>query len=368
MRASYFFTALMMSCFIFLQCSSSKIMPNQTSNDLDKLLKKLQKDPADTRSADLFTAGYQKIQLQHLGSIKELEKDQSVLSTEAILKRYDALQQLYNSVQSIPGLTNKVKPYNYADKVENFKNKLIRELESESDQLLKLADKNSCRRSYFNLLKLRSYQANNNDEEKLRKSLQCASLNISITEPVMDNRFSHYNAELGNFYKDLLTRIKSNKEIPFVNLSPDPEAEELVQFNFTQFEIGSVTKDNTSREVVNNQPYTSGGRRGGTTGVPPSSATITTTRIVSVSVADIQMEIKNNEGIVINKQEFNSRYEWNNEQNTFSGDRRALTSNDRAQLRNAIKNPPTDTEIVNELLKQLTQKVIAYLQDRYARL
>src|ERR1044071_7424065 len=106
MKTSSLLSILTICCILFLRCSSAKNLPEQDNNDLERLLKRLQKDPGDTRSVDAFTAAYQKLQQQRLALIKDLEKDGSALSTEAILKEYNLLQQLYLSVESIPGLPN----------------------------------------------------------------------------------------------------------------------------------------------------------------------------------------------------------------------------------------------------------------------
>ena len=368
MTTSFQYSLLIVSCIFFLQCNSAKKIPGHAGNDFERLIKKLEKNPTDEKTFESIGSVYKKEQQQHLAKIEMLEKDRSVLNTELILKEYIALQQLYSSLQSVPGLSNRIELLNYSDKIETCKKNLIKELTEEADYYLKRGDKFSCRKSYLDLLKLQTYQPVNMIDDKLRQSLDCASLNIAIAEPAIDNRFSHYNIEIGNFYQTLLSALQTNKSLPFIRIeSVNPQTDESIRVRFTQFEIGVVTKDNNSRDVVNNQPYTSGGRRG-TTGTAPSAATITTTRVNSLSVADLQIDIQNTKGTVITTQEFNARHEWNNEVNTYSGDRRALTANDRAQLRNPVKNPPTENEIVNDLLSQLTEKLMSYLQTRYAGL
>lgn len=362
---------LIFSCATLLQCSPANKVKETSTPDFERLVKKLQKNPADDKSIAILGKEYKKLQQEHLLKIHSLEKISSVTNNELIFSEYKNLQDLYQSIKTIPGLINKIKPVNYTYTIDTLKNNLINQLTIETDHLLEQGKKESCRKAYYDLLKLKAYQPNYASlPDKISRSLQCASIYIAIDEPIIDNRYSHFNAEIGNFYKDLINNLKSDASVPFIKIeSLSTGIDESLRFRFTQFDIGVITKDNHTREVTNNQPYSSGGRR--TTATPgnaPSSATITTTRIASLSSADLQLEIFNTSGMVIYKQEFNARHEWNNEVNTYSGDRRALSSNDRSQLRNPVKNPPTESEIVNELLKQLSEKIISCLQDRYAGL
>jgi hypothetical protein len=146
------------------------------------------------------------------------------------------------------------------------------------------------------------------------------------------------------------------------------ETDETIFIYFKNFSVGVITKENFSRDVTTNSATPVGRRNRAVQVAVPSTATITSSHITSTSSAVIRIEILTNDGNLIDKEEFNSMYEWVNEINTYSGDSRALSATDRALLRNQVKSPPSDNVITADLLKQLTDKVINFLQTRYADL
>ena len=367
MRASYSHLTLVISCFIFLQCNTSKKIQEPTNDEFGRLVKRLQKDPAEEKSIALLTKKYITLRQSHLSKIETLEKDQSVLNIELIFKEYTSLQQYFSAIQAIPGLAGKVRPVDYTQQLQSLKEKLITGLDAEANHLLKEGDKASCRQSYYSFLKLQKHTNDPALEDRIKQSLQCGSITISIEQPQLEVRSSRYNFEIESFYRGLVNSLQTDKTTPFIRIvSSGDETDESIHLYFTQFTIGAATKDNNSRDVVNNQA--TGGRRSTAASPTYSSATITTTRTEYLSIAALQMEIVNKDGAISSQQQFNARHEWNNEVNTYTGDRRALSSADRAQLRNPMKNPPSESEIVNDLLKQLTERILTYLQSRYASL
>jgi hypothetical protein len=356
-------------CIIFLQCSSQKNIQQPENNSFERQINKLQKNPGDEKTSALVLKQYESLRESHLTRLNETIA--SVLSNknEIIYDVYKALQQLFTTIQSIPGLAIKIKPVDYSQELNTAKGNFAIALMTESENLIRHGDKASCRKSYYNILKLQELQPGEfNISDKLKESLQCGSINIVIHEPVADTKYSHYNMEMDEFYKTILKHMQNKSTAPFINIETGhPDADESIKLEFIQFDIGVITKENNSRDAINNQPYTSGGRRSTTSssGTTPASATITTTRTLSNSTGIIKMEVTGRNQDVIDKQEFTATYEWNSEVNTYTGDRRALTANDRSQLRNAVKNPPTDNEIALILLKQLKEKILACLRSRY---
>ena len=206
-------------------------------------------------------------------------------------------------------------------------------------------------------------------EDRIQQALKCGSINISINEPEIDSKINHFNLELNNFNQKIIFGLKQNTLSPFVKIDDQKtDPDEIVFIYFKNFSIGVITKENTSRDVTANSALPVGRRSRVSPVAVPSGATITSTHTTSTSSAHIRIEILNNDGNVIDKEEFNSMFEWDNDTNTYSGDSRALSATDRALLRNQVKSPPSDNVITADLLIQLTDKVINFLQTRYAGL
>ncbi len=361
---------ILLCCFIFLKCSTENKLSQHPVTDIQKLLNKFEKDSHNKNILSQIDVAYNQTQQQHLNGIKVLEINPATSNTEAALNSYKNLQQLYLQIHETPGLAEKIQPQNYTAQIDSLRQILSIQLSEEADFLLKQGYKISCRQSYYTLIKLKNYQPEKSMiEDRIHQALKCGSINISINEPEIDSKINYFNTELNNFNQKILFGLKQNILSPLVKIDDDKtDPDETIFIYFKNFSVGVITKENMSRDVAANTNLSVGRRSRVSPVAVPSGATITSTHMTSTSSGLIRIEILNNVGNIIEMEEFNSMYEWDNERNTYSGDSRALSASDRALLRNQVKTPPSDNAITADLLKQLSDKVIRFLQTRYARL
>lgn len=370
MKTSIACIKFLLCCFIFLKCSSGNKFSEQPATDIEKLLKKFEKDSHNENTLSQIHEVYNQTSQRRLTDIKALEINPTTPNIEAALNSYKNLQQLYVQIHEITGLSEKIQPQNYAAQIDSVRQILSIQLSEEADFLLKQGYKMSCRQSYYTLLKLKNYQTEKSRiDYKIHQALKCGSINILINEPEIDSKINHVNLELNNFNQKIIFGLKQNTLSPFVKIDDqNTDPDETVFIYFKNFSVGVITKENTSRDVTANSALPVGRRSRVSPVAVPSGATITSSHITSTSSALIRIEILTNDGNVIEKEEFNSMYEWVNETNTYSGDSRSLSATDRVLLRNQVKSPPSDNVITADLLKQLTDQVINFLQTRYAGL
>ncbi len=370
MKTSIACIQFLLCCFIFLNCSSGNKYSEQPVTDIEKLLKKFEKDSHNENTLSQIHEIYNQTCRRLLTGIKSLEINPTTPNTEAALNSYKNLQQLYTQIHEITGLAEKIQPQNYVAQIDSVRQVLSIQLSEEADFLLKQRNKMSCRQSYYTLLKLKNYQSEMSMiDDKIQQAVKCGSINISINEPEIDSKINHFNLELNNFNQKIIYELNQNTLSPLVKIDDQrTDPDETVFIYFENFSIGVITKENTSRDVTANSALPVGRRSRVSPVAVPSGATITSSHITSTSSALIRIEILTKDGNIIDKEEFNSMYEWVNERNTYSGDSRALSATDRALLRNQVKSPPSDNVITTDLLKQLTDKVINFLQTRYAGL
>jgi len=86
-------------------------------------VKKIQKDPYDAETNDLVKSAYTFAVNQHEDAIRSLSNSNNEDRYEAILREYNKLQDLYNTIQQSPVTANSIKPRNYSEYVQTYRDK-----------------------------------------------------------------------------------------------------------------------------------------------------------------------------------------------------------------------------------------------------
>jgi hypothetical protein len=369
---SSFFIAVI--CSSFITCKTAHPVQNESGPDIGYLIKKIQKDPGNEKTVEQLKQKYtDEVQL-HESKINDLNKTDIPENKEQVLFEYSSLQNLYNSISSVPGPAKKINPTDYSQQIVTTKILLEKQLTENADGLLTRADKTSCRQAYQLLLKLNSYKPGNPViTEKLNRTLKCGSYTISVDPPAGDGNLSYFSLEINEFSKELLFFLKQQKLSPFILITENesnPETDEIVRIRIINIETGNLVTDKSSRDVVNNNAYTATGRRSRSTTPSNTSATVINTHSSLTANAALVAEVVTRTGDILDRQEFKALFEWSSDANTYTGDRRALTTNDRVQIStpSSSRNPPGKVEITTALLKQLSEKLLLYLQNRYSKI
>lgn len=375
-----FYSFLFASAFFLAGCKSVSKAYNQGdyADAIELGIKKLQKDPSDTETRDLVKSAYTFAVSQHESRIRSLSSGSSENRFESILREYNQLQDIYETIQQSPSAANAIRPVNYADYVETYRNKAAEVHLANADRYMDEGTKRAYREAYNAYGQALRY-VNSSDVRKKRDDAYNAALTKILVVPIQNyGGYSyHSNLQLQQFQNDVMRTLANNIHDNFIRFysdwdlrSKDLEPDQVLEMNLGRLMIGRPVDNSTTREVSKQVVVKE------TVHKPDSvtkqyatvKARITTTRRTLLSEGDLYMTIRDVNGRMVWNDRFTGQHRWQMEFVTYTGDERALSDNDKALINKAPTNRvPSEAEIMAELYRQIQLDLSGRLRGYFAR-
>jgi len=96
-------------------------------------------------------------------------------------------------------------------------------------------------------------------------------------------------------------------------------------------------------------------------------ATITTTKRTMLSQGDLYITVRDTKGRTIWNDRFTGSNKWETQFASYTGDERALSDADKAQLNQNNPNPPSEDQIMEDLMRQIQNDLTGRLRNYYTR-
>jgi hypothetical protein len=193
--------------------------------------------------------------------------------------------------------------------------------------------------------------------------------------------FGQYNYgssyQMQNFQRDVIRTLSHNLNNDFVKFYNESEArmrdiqpDHVMELNLSRVTLGQPYDNKSTREVskevvVKEIVY------------KPDSvvkqygkvhAKITVTKRQVLSQGDLIIAVRDTKGRTLWNDRFTGEHKWNTEYASYTGDERALTEADKQLVeKNNNYNPPTEDQIMEELLRQIQNDLTYRLRGYYAR-
>ena len=375
-----FYSFLIASALFLGGCKSVGKAYNQGdyTDAIELGIKKLQKDPSDTETRDLIKSAYTFAVNQHESRIRTLSASASENRYESILREYNQLQNLYETIQQSPSATNAIHPVNYAEYVETYRTKAAEVHLANAERYMNEGTKRAYRDAYNAYGQALRY-VNSADIKKKREDAYNAALTKIVVVPIQNYGGYNYhsNYQLQQFQNDVMRTLAYNINDNFVRFysewdlrSKDLEPDQVLEMNLGRLMIGRPIDNSTSREVSRQVVVKE-------TVYKPDSvvkqyatvkARITTTRRKLLSEGELYMTIRDMNGRIVWNDRFTGQHRWQTEYVSYTGDERALSDGDRALL---DKRPttivPSENEIMSELYRQIQIDLSGRLRGYFAR-
>jgi hypothetical protein len=375
-----FYLILFSAFLLFTGCKTATKAYNKGDyqDAIELGIKKLQKDPSDTDTRDLVKAAYTYAVNQSESNIRNLSNSTSDNRYETILREYNSLQDLYETIQLSPVAANAIKPANYSDYVQTYRGKVADMHIANAERWMAEGTKRAYREAfnaYNNALRF----LNSADIKRKRDEAYHAAITKILVVPIQNyGGYSyHTNFQLQQFQNDVMRTLASSMNDNFVqfysewdlrnrNLDPD----QILEMNLGRIRMGQPNDQRSTRDVSKEVVVKE-------TVYKPDSvvkqyatvrARITNMRRTLLSEADLYMTIRDVKGRIIWNDRFTGQHRWQTEFATYTGDERALSETDRSQLnRNQNDNVPSEDEIMNELYRQIQLDLSSRLRGYFAR-
>jgi hypothetical protein len=179
---------LLLSAFLF-SCNSAQKELQRGNYEMafTRSLKKLQKDPNDPEQAEIFIISYKKANQTDIDRIEYLKLSNDDNSLDEIFRIYDRLNRRQQRAETVLPLRAGGKTYdfehiNYNQKLVEAKKNAAYAHYRRGVELLKIGDKLSARKAYFEFQAVRKYYANYEDIDRLQlEAKEKGTTNVLLT-------------------------------------------------------------------------------------------------------------------------------------------------------------------------------------------
>lgn len=371
---------VLFASLFFAGCKSASKAYNKGdyADAIELGIKKLQKDPSDSETRDLVKNAYSYAVNLYEGNIRSFSGSASDDRYESILREYNRLQDLYETIQGSPVAASAIHPTNYNEYVQTYRTKVADVHLTNADRWMQEGTKKAYREAYNEYSYALRYQ-NTSDIKQKRDEAYNAALTKILVVPIQNYGSYRYHTDyqLQQFQNDVTRTLAYNMNDNFVRFyfewdlqSKDLEPDQVLEMNLGRIRIGQPYDENNTREVSKQVVVKE-------TVYKPDSvvkqyatvkARIVNTHRTLLSEGDLYLTIRDVKGKVLWSDRFTGQHRWQTEFASYTGDERALSDSDRSQLgKNSNSNPPREEEIMRELYRQIQLDLSSRLRGYFAR-
>jgi hypothetical protein len=359
-------------------CGSSKTYLER--ENIDKALldavKKLNKNGADVEASQALPILYSSILKSHQAKIKSYQTGNDLARWDKILAEYNYLEEAYNSIINSTPAFKLVTPENFSTALLEAKQNAAEDYYNAAESYLEKNGRENAKKSYSFFKKSDKYIPGYRDvQAKMNEAYENAIV-IVVINPVQDDRF-FFNSGWGNagydysneyFQRTLVRDLayynnSNNKNYP-ARFYSDWEAsrENILPDWIVDLRLRNMNLPQPSNYTYRRERSAQVQNGSDTLGKPIYKtvyATLNITKMSFTANADMEVSIKDMAtSKSISYRSFREDYRWQEERASYSGDNRALSSEDWQIINNNNFYTPRREDVLNELYKKIYPQVL----------
>ena len=379
MTKLYPFLAAASLLFIFSCKTASKSYQKGDYTDaIERGVKKLQKDPSDYETKDLVQKSYTYTVNEYEDQIRILSNDNNDSRYDRIYQKYQALQNLYNTIHQYPEAARLIKARDYSEDLQTYRDKAAEVHVQNAERWMKEGTKEAYRQAYKEYATAANYRPEDFDLRKQRDTAYNHAVLKVLLTPIQNLGGYQYSSsyQLQNFQKDIARTLSYNMNNEFVKFyseyelkSNNVQPDQVMELNLSRISIGQPSDTKTSREVSKEVVVKdivfredSVKHEYGTV-----KANITTTKRTLLSQGDLFITVRDTKGITLWSDRFTGQHKWETQLVSYTGDERALSDADKTALNQTVATPPSEDQVMDQLLKQIQSDLSYRLRNYYTR-
>lgn len=368
-----------------LSCGSTR-KDFLSKSDKDKTLydavKTLNKHPNDSNAINALPVLYSLAKERHLQKINDYSEEKGVARWDKMISEYEILQKMYTAINEEPNAYKWVSASSYQRIIDDTKELAANAYYNDATFLLDQAGRDNAKTAWTYYKKADKFVPGFKDSKaKMKEAYEAGIINV-IINPVQDNSY-YFNTGWGNtginysneyFQQTLIrelggpnatrypARFFSDWTARSENITPDWVIDISLRYLDIPRPTGTSYQRNSSKQVEMGRD-SSGRVVYGTV-----YATVYVTRQSFKARGQIDVDIteagtrKN-----IMRKTYSDDYEWQEEHATYTGDSRALSSNDWDVINSTrFNDAPAKEDVLNELYRRIYPQVkngIVYAVD-----
>lgn len=372
----FFISALMIA-----GCSSSKknfLDRDDSDKALRDAVKKLGKDSDHESAREAIPVLYQKIKQERLNKINTYRASRELTKWPKIISEYQALQNTYDVIMGETEAFKLVNPESFSVQLTEAKEQAAQEYYDAGDAALQKDGRDNLKKAFNYFGQSLSMVPDFKDAaQKKQEAYDRAIINVVVFN--IEDRTRYYSSGLRNFGTQYTNGYFENALIHDLNSNRYPAHVYSTDEAYRERIDGDWNVKLTLRNLDIPYPYQQTRQRQAsarveigtdTSGRPIYQtvyATIFITRNSFEATAEMQVTIEDQKTRKNIKQTtLTESFRWENETGRYTGDSRALNSNDWRIINNRSNQSPQREEILDELYRKLYPRVRSYVSNALA--
>jgi hypothetical protein len=369
------------SLLLIYSCKSASksYQKGDYTDAIERGVKKLQKDPNDYETKDLVQKSYTYTVNEHEDQIRILSNSKSDNRYDRIYQEYTALQHLYQTIHQYPEAARLIKAKDYSEFVETYRDKAADAHVEKAEKWMSEGTKDAYRQAYREYNTAFSYHPDDFELRKQRDSAYNRAVLKVMLNPIQNLGGYQYGSsyQLQNFQRDIIRTLSYNMNNEFVRFYSENEArsnditpDQIMELNLSRIIIGQPSDTKTSKEVSKEVVVKEIVLKEDSVKKEYATvkANITTTKRTLLSQGDLYITVRDTKGRTIWNDRFTGQHKWETQFTSYTGDERALSDSDKTALNQTTNStPPTEDQIMDELLKQIQNDLSYRLRNYYTR-
>ncbi|MES2894253.1 MAG: hypothetical protein V4725_19695 [Bacteroidota bacterium] len=363
-------------------CGSNKsyLERSNENKSLQDAVKKLHKNPSDAEAMQAVPILYASILKTHLARVASYQTGNDPSRWDNIIAEYSALQDAYSNIVNSTAAFRLVTPENFSSQLLDARHSAAEDYYAAGESYLNRSGRDNAKTAYNYYKKADRYESGYKDvRTKINQAFENSVVDVVIN-PIEDDRY-FFNSGWGSsglnysneyFQRTLVrdladnnnnsnyaARFYSDWEAQRANIQVDWAVDlRLRNMNLPQ-PVRNTYRQNRSKQIQ------SGTDTAGKPVYQTVNASLNITRMSFVAEAQMDVYIRDlSSQRTISNRSFRENYRWEEERATYSGDQRALTSQDWNMINNSSFYTPRREEVLEQLYRKLYPQVLNSI--RYA--
>lgn len=373
------FYLLLLPAFLFLyscKSASKRYESGDFRGAIDRSLRKLQKDPYDYDAQDILKKAYAQAVSQYEDQIRILSSSSADNRFDQIFYQYNNLQALYREIRQIPSAAKAVNPTDYSSYIETYKAKAADFYVEKGMTLMKDSTRQSAREAYNQFRMAQNYRPESLDlKRKIEDAYEAAVVNVLLvpTNTYTGNVTSY---EIRNFQNKVINQLVNYSGNNFVRYFTEADLKtkkakpvETVEMQLNHLDIGrahdetstrEVSKEVVTKEIVHKPDSV-------TKQYSTVKARITSIKRTILSQGEVILTARDAQGKTVWTENVKGEHRWETQLANFAGDERALDASDKNLINKKEESLPSESSVINEVLRQLGNNLSSRLHNHYNR-
>jgi hypothetical protein len=294
-----------------------------------------------------------------------------------VVAQYEQLNRLADEIYHSPKAYDLIpRPQEFQTELLNAKNTAAEQSYALGVTALNHGTIEQARLAHQHFLAVHSYVNGYRDVlNKIEDALYAATLRVIVEPPITPANFQ-LSADF--FYNNMISEMSERTRYKYVRFYTPEEAKnenmrnphQYMVFDFATFTVGNVRDVQNTTDVKRDSVVTGSVNVGGKTYDSYATVTAKFTKyqreITSNGTLDVRiLDASNNR--VVEQRRFSGNYVWTTVWGSYTGDDRALSSEQKNWSSREAQLPPPNQDLFIEFTKPIFTQVVSYVRAFYSR-